>query len=298
MSNEFAQNQYELWAQKADLAKLRGRAAQLSAEDMDALFLESEKFKPSDRPQEVIGFIMGEGSREEAAFQLQITANALEKVSGVIRVLTAQALLKPYLTSPDKDDLVACIHADEAQLSTMFLKAGHSVRQMKESPTVQNGREYANLDDEIELFITPLFNSIGNEVDRYISKEFDPSLYTMGEEDLIEQIGLARLESVSHTLQANEIHLSKIKKTLDQVTYIEKAREENIIPDSEGVQHFIDDKMKYVAKAMTRAQERLNAVETYLTEVFEMDDIAMSPDDFKARHYVPAPLIKLFDNTP
>ena len=56
--------------------------------------------------------------------------------------------------------------------------------------------------------------------------------------------------------------------------------------------------MKYVAKAMTRAQERLNAVETYLTEVFEMDDIAMSPDDFKARHYVPAPLIKLFDNTP
>lgn len=298
MANEFAENQYALWAQNRELSELRDRAAGLSAADMDALLLPSEKFKPSDRPEEVITYILGEGSKEEANFQLQITVNALEKVSGVIRILTAQSLLRAYVTSAEKKDLVHCIHADEAQLSTMFMKAGQSVRQMKDSPPVQNGRAYANMDAEIELVITPLFNDMGNEVDRYISREFDPNYLIMPEAGLIHAIGNLRLESVRHTLEANELHMQKIKKALDQVTYIEKARDENIIPDRPGVQDFIDDKMDYAAKAMTRAQERLNAIQSYLTDIFEMDDIGLSPDTFEPRRYVAAPLARLFDNTP
>lgn len=298
MANLFAENEYTIWTQKRDLAGLRDRAAHLRADDMDALALVSEKFKPHDRPEEVIAYIMGEGSEEEAAFQLQITANALEKVSGVLRVLTAQKFLHPYIAGPQKKDIVHCLHSDEAQLSLMFFKASQSVRQLGNSEPVQNGRFYANMDAEMELVIKPLFDNIAEDVDGYMNNIYDPRFYAMGEGELIEQVGELRLESVKHNLEANDLHLQKVKKTLDQVTYVEKARDENIIPSSRGVQEFIDDKLDYADKAMQRTDERLAAAQAYLKEIFNMDELGAMPEAFKARHYVAAPLINLFDNTP
>jgi hypothetical protein len=298
MSNVFAENQYTIWEQKKELARLRNESDHLRQEDLDALTLVSEKFSPHDRPEEVIAYIMGEGAANEAAFQLQITTNALEKVNDVIRVLTAQNYLRPFLSKSETKNLLSCIASDEHQLGVMFAKAADSVRQLRESPHVQTGRVYANLDDEIELFVAPLFNDIANEYDDYVSGRLDPNYLMLGEEELIDATASLRLETVGHNLEANSLHLAKIKKSLDEATYILKARDENIIPATSGVQDFIDARMDHADKALARSAERLKAATAFMNEIFFMDDEAVSAESFKAHRYVATPLIKLFDNTP
>lgn len=290
MANLFYENQLRLVEQRRWLKDHRDFLAALRNPELEPLTdLPLEGFTAYETPQEVASYVIERSAEHEAAFQLLITTNALEKIQAAMAVVLLQKALTLQISPDEQDVLSACLDMDQAQIGTMFLKA---------SQAVAKARQNSLLEDTIQGHLMPLFSTVTAQFEDVAHGQIKEDILFMDGKELIESIGEKRLEAVQLVLEANEEHFRKANRLLNEAAYLIKARDENIIPESSYLQEEIESRLGQSDGILSKCHKRIQSSQKYMETIYDMGHDTQQLDKFLAIHYNAAPLRNLFEITP
>jgi hypothetical protein len=289
MKNKFFDNQLRIVEQNRLLSVHRSFLDALRNPDLDPLFdLSSETFEPYETPEAVSRYIVTEGIEQEQDFQLMIVTNALEKLDEALRVVEAQASLALQIDPEQEAELNTCLQADRDQISKMFRKATDSVRIARE----------ALPQEMVSGFLNPLYSRVIKHFEDIAHGIIPQDILLMDYHEHIEQVSETRLNSVELVLDANEEHMRKTNRLLNEAAYLMKAEDEGIIPSSEYLDEEIFERQEKAAAAMQKSERRIRACRHYMESIFDMGSGIQDLKEFNPVRYNSAPIRDLFDFTP